>query len=100
QVVEAPPLVSGERLQARIKYFAYGVIAVELKLPFEMAWERLIERSSEWIGSEEVEKLAGVLARQHTEKARTAFILPNTDWITEDYYLIHLSSAPLEAAAL
>jgi len=100
QSVEAPPLASGERLHARIKYFAYGVIAVELELPFEMSWERLIERSSQWIGSSEVEKLAGVLARQQAEKARVAFTLPNVDWIDEDYYLIHICSAPLDAAAL
>src|SRR5262249_55876960 len=29
QTIEAAPLVGGERLQGRIKYFAYGVIAVE-----------------------------------------------------------------------
>ena len=57
QFVEAPPLDSGDRLQARIKYFEYGVLAVELELPFEVPWEDLIERSSRWIGSPEIEKL-------------------------------------------
>src|SRR5882724_2281441 len=58
--IEAPPLASGERLRARIKYFDYGVIAVELELPFMVPWQDLLERSSRWIGSPEVEKLAGV----------------------------------------
>src|SRR5439155_10934357 len=51
QSVAAPALVSGEQLQARIKYFDYGVIAVELELPFETPFDRLIERSSQWIGA-------------------------------------------------
>src|SRR5437879_7536351 len=99
QSVEAPPLESGERLQARIKYFDYGVMAVELELPLEAAWEDLIERSGGWIGSPEIEKLAGVLARKHAERARAAFTQPYTDWITEDYYLIHLQPGP-DASAL
>src|SRR5437870_4762922 len=43
QSVEAPALDSGEQLQARIKYFDYGVLAVELELPFETTWKDLIE---------------------------------------------------------
>jgi hypothetical protein len=94
------PLDSGEQLQARIKYFDYGVIAVELELPFEMSWDSLIERSSQWIGAPEIEKLAASLAHQHAEKAREAFTQPFPDWLTEDYYIIHLSSAPMDAEAL
>src|SRR3989442_8849195 len=81
QPVEAPPLASGERLQARIKYFDYGVMAVELELPFEVPWEGLIERSSQWIGAPEVEKLAAGLARQHAEKSLAAFTQPYSDWV-------------------
>jgi hypothetical protein len=98
--VEAPPLDSGERPQARIKYFNYGVLAVELELSFETPWKDLIERSSRWIGSPEIEKLAGALARQHAEKARAAFTQPYADWVSEDYFVIHLRSAPVDAAEL
>ncbi len=100
QSVEAPTLASGERLQARIKYFDYGVLAVELELTFETSWKNLIERSSRWIGSAEVEKLAGSLARKHAESARAAFTQPYAEWVSEDYYIIHLCSAPLDAPAL
>lgn len=98
--IEAPPLDSRERVQARIKYFDYGVLAVELELPFEVAWEQLIERSSRWIGSPEIERLAGSLAHEHADAASAALKQPNAEWISEDYYIIHLRTAPLDAARL
>src|ERR1700692_1611829 len=76
QSIEAPLLESGDRLQARIKYFEYGVLAVELELPFEVPWEDLIERSSRWIGSPEIEKLAGSLGNKHPKNARPAPAAP------------------------
>jgi hypothetical protein len=100
QCVAAPPLDSGDRLQARIKYFDYGVLAVELELPFEVPWEDLIERSSRWIGSPEIEKLAGSLANQHAKIVQAALKQPYAEWISEDYYIIHLRAAHLDAAAL
>jgi hypothetical protein len=98
--VEIPRQQSGERLEARVKYFDYGVLIVELELPFETNWENLLERSSRWIGSAEIEKLAGVLAQEHAVRARPAFTLPNQQWLSEDYYIIHIRSATLDAAAL
>src|SRR2546427_9753658 len=95
EFVEATRLDSGERLQARIKYFDYGVIVVELELPFEMPWESLILRSSQWIGAPEVEKLAATLAHQHAERVRAAFTDPYANWLSEDYYIIYLQSGPL-----
>jgi hypothetical protein len=100
QWVEAPPLASGECLQARVKYFDYGVLAVALELPFETSWTELIEISSQWIGSPEIEQLAGALAQQYAEIARPALLQPYTNWISEDYYIIHLRSAPLDATTL
>jgi hypothetical protein len=98
--VEMPPHSSGEPLEARIKYFDYGVVAVELELVFETTWANLLERSSHWIDSPEIEKLAAALAQEHIARARRAFTQPNEPWLSEDYYIIHLRSAPLDAAAL
>src|SRR5215470_4416284 len=84
--VTTPPLESGERVEARLKYFDYGVLLVELELPFQTEWATLLERSSRWIGSPEMEKLAGALARDHASRASSAFTQPNTDWLSEDYY--------------
>src|SRR6202023_4078993 len=51
-VVEAlEPLVleSGERLQAEIKYYDYGVLSVVFQLPFSGAWDNLVQLSSRWV---------------------------------------------------
>src|SRR6185437_16767822 len=40
------PMNNGEQFQARIKYFEYGVVSVELKLDFEHGWEDLVLLSS------------------------------------------------------
>lgn len=98
--VPAPPLESGERLEARLRYFDYGVLAVALELPFETPWADLLERSSRWISAPEIEKLAGALAREHGARARSTFTQPNPEWLSEDYYIVHLRSAPLDAAEL
>jgi hypothetical protein len=96
----APVLDSGERFEARIRYFDYGVIAVALELPFTIPWANLLERSSHWIGAPDIERLAGALAREHGERARPAFTQPIQEWLSEDYYIIHLRSAPLDAETL
>jgi hypothetical protein len=96
----APVLPSGERLEARVRYFDYGVIAVALELPFVTPWANLLERSSRWISTPDIERLAGALAREHGERARPAFTQPNPEWLSEDYYIIHLRSAPVDAETL
>jgi hypothetical protein len=63
-------------------------------------WQDLIERSSRWIGSPEIEKLAGALAKQYAATARPALKQPYPEWISEDYFIIHLLDAPLEGAEL
>jgi len=100
QTVEPLQLESGESLRARLKYFDYGILAVELELPFDVAWGTLLERSARWIGAPEIEKMATALARRHAEAARPALTQPYADWISEDYYIIHLRSAPLDAESL
>jgi hypothetical protein len=90
----------GECLEARVKYLDYGVLTVELQLPFETTWVDLLERSSRWIGSPEIEKLAGSLAHEHSARARPAFTQPYAQFLSEDYYIIHIRSHTLDAAAL
>ena len=44
-------LESGERLEHNIHYYEYGVVSIELVLPFEFAWDQLIRLSSRWIAA-------------------------------------------------
>ena len=95
-VVEYPEPVSipsGEQFQTRIKYFDYGVISVELELPFEATWEELIRLSNRWISAPETERLTSELLRPRLEKVQPALRLPYPNPLSEDYYIIHLCEA-------
>jgi len=112
---ERPPVVgypgpvalgSGQQLQTRVQYFHYGVISVELELEFEASWEELVQLSSRWIPSPDIEKFTSELLQKCLERAGPALRLAYPAQLSEDYYIIHLREAldengrPLTAAAL
>ena len=95
-VVEYPEPVttaSGQQFQARIKYFDYGVVSVELQLEFEATWEDLIHLSNRWIMAPEIERSTAELVRARLEKVASALDKPYPTRLAEDYYIIHLREA-------
>jgi hypothetical protein len=100
------PMSAGEQFQARIKYFEYGVVSVELRLDFEAAWDDLVRLSSWWMAEPEIEKRTSEILRGQLERLRAALVDPYDTWLNEDYYIIHVREAlddqgqPLTATAL
>ena len=47
--VEPLVLESGERLDAQIKYYDYGVLSVVFELPFSGDWDTLVRLASRWV---------------------------------------------------
>jgi hypothetical protein len=96
-VVEYPtaPVVlsTGERFQSRIKYFDYGVVSVELELPFDTDWDRLVRLSSRWISEPEIEKCTSELVAARLARVQPALVQPYPSRLSEDYYVIHLKEA-------
>ena len=95
-IIEYPDpvsIASGEQFQNRIKYYDYGVVSVELELPFAADWEQLIRLSNRWISAPEIERCATELLKSHIGRARPALKLPYGTWVNEDYYIIHMSEA-------
>ncbi len=108
---ERPPVVqelqpimleSGSRLQGELNYYEYGVVSIKLELPFQGDWPQLTDLSSRWMTSPELEAQALQTVRRCLERATPALIKPHEDWLSEDYYIIHLKDTepPLTAAAL
>ncbi|HWZ33636.1 MAG TPA: hypothetical protein VNX18_19980 [Bryobacteraceae bacterium] len=112
---ERPPVVEyldpvsidpGEHFMSRVKYFAYGVVSVELELPFEAGWDDLVRLSSRFIAEPEIEKCALELIRARLAHVAAALVQPYSSWLSEDYYIINLREAldehanPLAAATL
>ena len=84
-------LENGERLEGQIKYYDYGVLGLMFQLPFSGDWGSLVQIASRWITSGELEQRAGKIARERSAKIAAALEKPHPDWLSEDYFLIHLS---------
>jgi hypothetical protein len=95
-VVEYPGAVAletGQQFQARVKYFDYGVVSVELQLEFEATWDELVALSNRWLQAPEIDRCTAELVRTRLDKVAPALDQPYSPRLSEDYYIIHLSEA-------
>jgi hypothetical protein len=90
-----PPttLETGETLRRRVKYFDYGIVSIDLTFEFEVDWPGLVQLSSRWVSSPEVERRMSELMRKHLETIRPALVKAYDEWSSEDYYIIQLDEA-------
>jgi hypothetical protein len=89
--VEPLVLDSGERLQAQIKYYDYGVLSVVFELPFSGDWDTMVGLGSRWVWDVDFERQASRIAHQKLQRARPALVKPYPDWLSEDYFIFHVS---------
>jgi hypothetical protein len=94
ETIEPLTLDSGERLAGEIKYYDYGVVSLELELPFSGGWDTLIELSCRWTSDTNFEKLAIRIVKQKLERAAPALVKPYdpkvSEWLQEDYFIFHI----------
>ena len=88
--IEPLVLDSGERLDAQIRYYDYGVLSVVFELPFSGDWDTLVRLSSRWVWDTDFTSLASKIVKNKLERARPALIKPYKDWLHEDYFIFHL----------
>ena len=91
--IEALVLDSGERLDAQIKYYDYGVLSVVFELPFSGEWEDLVRLSGRWVWDTDFTTLAQRVVKKRLERARPALIKPYENWLHEDYFIFHVRDA-------
>ncbi len=92
-VIEALPpleLAGGERYDAHLHYYEYGVVSIELRRSFDLDWPALMHLSSRSIAAPEIERLAADCVRRSLVRAQPALVKPYADWLTEDYYVIQV----------
>ncbi len=83
-----PPLaLDGERLDAQIKYYDYGVVSIIFQRPFTGNWAELVTLSSNWIASAELDQHARRIVQEKLERAAPALIKPYKEWLSEDYFV-------------
>lgn len=94
EAIPALQLGTGEHFPARLRYFDYGVVAIEMRLPFEnIDWPQLIQLAGKWIAGPELESVAQEAVRRHLEKAPSALVKPYDRLLSEDYTVVAIESA-------
>ena len=88
--VEAVVLETGERLDAQIKYYDYGVLSVVFELPFSGEWNDLVRLSGRWVWDTDFTTLASRIVKKRLERAGPALIKPYDNWLHEDYFIFHV----------
>ncbi len=83
-------LATGEPANARLQYFDYGVVSLEIELQFEGEWRELIALSNRWLEAGEVEQRGLKTVRDRLPRLRPALRKPYTEWLDEAYYVVHL----------
>jgi hypothetical protein len=88
--IEPLVLESGERLDAQIKYYDYGVLSVVFELPFTGDWDKLVRLASRWVWDTDFTSFAQKIVKQKLERALPALVKPYEEWLTEDYFVFHV----------
>src|ERR1700735_1773604 len=86
-------LPTNEKLDARIKYYWFGVAVVELTAAFECDLDSLCNRSFRWMNAPEVEEAAEKLLHDHLDRFGPALVKASAKWLDEDYLIIDVESA-------
>jgi hypothetical protein len=83
-------LETGESVEVTTKYYDYGVVSIELELPFEYDWDTLVLQSSRWINAAELETRANDILAVALKRVSRALVRPYKTWLREDYFIVHL----------
>jgi hypothetical protein len=83
-------LATGEPANARMRYFDYGVVSLEIEMPFVTDWPGLIALSNRWIEAGEVEQRGLKRVRDRLAKLQPAICKPYAEWLDEAYYVVDL----------
>ncbi len=102
QRLEPVLLADGGRFEGELNYYEYGVVSIKLELPFEADWEGIGEIASRWMSDANLEAQAAKMVRQCLAKVAAAIKNPQADWLSEDYYILHVKETrpPLSAEEL
>ena len=96
---ERPPLIeaieqvvvkTGERFEAAVQYYDYGVISLLLRFPFTGNWQALRDLAARWVSSTTFDELSLGTVREKVDLIRPALVRPYEHWLSEDYYVFHV----------
>lgn len=88
--VDTASVPSGERFEATLQYYDYGVVSLLLRSAFSGTWDNLDALAAKWISGTSFEELAKKMIAARMEKIRPSLVRGYDHWLSEEYYIFHL----------
>jgi len=85
-----PLIIDGTTTSCSVKYYGFGVMSVQVEVPFDGDWEFLITQNSRWMDAADVSTHVQQLARQHLTRVQPAITRSNADWLQEIYLVTQI----------
>jgi hypothetical protein len=93
-------LRSGESVVCSIKYYEYAIVEVQLEVPFEGTWEKLMAQAARWMDAPDIEPESRTVVTRHLQRVSTAIIKPREEWFQENYLVVDLHQIEDEKGAI
>ena len=87
---ETVNLPGGVKAACPVKYYAFGVIVIQVEVPFETDWKSLVEQSARWMDAPDVEPLMREMVRQRLDEIRPTVIKPTGESLQESYLVTEI----------
>jgi hypothetical protein len=91
--LEPVTLEKGERFDATMQYYDYGVVSVLLRRSYSGRWQDVQQLAARWTSSSVFDELTLRLVKQRLAHVKAALRKPYESWLAEDYYIFHLNSS-------
>jgi hypothetical protein len=78
------------------RYYEFGVVVVQLEVPFACDWEMLLSMNSHWLDIVDAGKDIREKARLHLETFARAVTRPTKEWLQETYSIIHIQKIDVD----
>lgn len=73
-----------------VKYYGFGVMSVQVEVPFDCDWQFLLSQNSRLMDAADVERDVREMARRHAEHVARAIARPTEDWLAETYFVTEI----------
>lgn len=90
--IQSIAIPAGDRFEATLQYYDYGVISVRMRSRFAGSWSQLEQLAASWISGTSFEELSKRIVAEKMAAIRPAMVRPYEHWLNEDYYIFHLHS--------
>jgi hypothetical protein len=75
--------VGAEAAACSVKYYTFGVVAVQVEVPFDCDWPALLTQGARWVDASDIEQQVRAMARLHLGRIAPAVTRPYKDWLQE-----------------